>query len=120
MEDGGCGNGIQRLIPRFGGKGIRQLHIPREPDGADGTGAAQLDRQPAVDLGMAGEQGGSGRRLPQQFGGGLRVVGARGDAAPGFAKVDGDAAHAGSGKQEAQLRVGDHVHVDTVEEPGCG
>ncbi len=54
---------------------------------------------------MAGEQRGGRGGLAQQGGGGLGIGAAAGDRLPGRVQVDGDAAHAGIGQQEAQQSV---------------
>ena len=68
--------------------------------GAQGAGAAQLHAEPAIELGVAGEQRGSGAGLAQALRQGGGIGRALADRLPGSVEVDQGATHAGFLQQE--------------------
>ncbi|KAG1461180.1 hypothetical protein G6F57_014191 [Rhizopus arrhizus] len=74
--------------------------------GAQGGAAAQLDRQAAIDLGVAGEQRRGHAGLAEQFGSGIRVLGVGQDLLPGGLQAHVDATDASVGQQEADQGIG--------------
>ncbi|MNI55906.1 hypothetical protein D3C73_1108840 [compost metagenome] len=127
------GDGQQRVLTQVGQVAGGVTAFGQLDDAAQGAGgsafgeqraqgrvAAQLDRQAAVHLGVAGEQRRGHAGLAEQFGGTVRILAVGLDVLPGGLQAHVDATDTGVGEQETDKGIGLGGHRLTSRGNGDG